>query len=364
MSAYDIRGAQAIPSPALIYYRDIIRANTLRTIEIAGSAERLWPHIKTHKMGAMLDMQLDLGITRFKCATIAELILAAERGAGHALLAYPLVGPNIERFLDAAARFPQTVFYATGDDEGQLALLSRAALARKMAVNVFVDVNMGMNRTGVALDALFAFYRHCAGLPGLRLCGLHAYDGHIRAQDVNARNEQARPAAQRALAIREKLVQSGLDCSVMILGGTPTFPVHAPLEGVFLSPGTIFVSDQGYCQSFPDLGVLPGAAVLARVVSHPRAGLFTIDVGYKAICSDCAGVRGVIVGLEGAVPVMHSEEHWVFEMPGGKDAPEVGAVLYVIPTHICPTTALYPFAYVAENGDIIDRWPVDARDRI
>ena len=67
-------------------------------IDIAGGAARLWPHIKTHKMAEVVQMQIEAGIDRFKCATIAEAEMAAKAGAKHLTLAYPLVGPNIKRF--------------------------------------------------------------------------------------------------------------------------------------------------------------------------------------------------------------------------------------------------------------------------
>ena len=103
---YRIENEGEILSPALIYYADRIRENTRRTIEIAGGAERLWPHVKSHKMRAMLEMQMEMGVRRFKCATLAEAEMAAEAGAAHVLLAYPLVGPAIAAFVSLVQKYP------------------------------------------------------------------------------------------------------------------------------------------------------------------------------------------------------------------------------------------------------------------
>ncbi|MDD7635187.1 MAG: hypothetical protein PUK20_09805 [Firmicutes bacterium] len=45
----------------------------------------------------------------------------------------------------------------------------------------------------------------------------------------------------------------------------------------------------------------------------------------------------------------------------GNERPKIGDVFYVIPTHICPTTALYSEVLVAENHVITEHWTVDAR---
>ena len=74
---YALENAGEIFSPALIYYADLIRENTRRAIEIAGGANRLWPHVKSHKMKKLIEMQMEMGIVRFKCATLAEAEMTA-----------------------------------------------------------------------------------------------------------------------------------------------------------------------------------------------------------------------------------------------------------------------------------------------
>jgi D-serine deaminase-like pyridoxal phosphate-dependent protein len=146
------------------------------------------------------------------------------------------------------------------------------------------------------------------------------------------------------------------------MGGTPTFPFHARNEAAFLSPGTLFVQDHGYNAKYRDLVFSPGAAILTRVVSRPREDLFTLDLGYKAIASDQEGVRGIITDLPNAQSESHSEEHWVFRLSAGP-CPAIGTILHVIPTHICPTTALYPGVYVVRDRRLVNYWTVDARNR-
>ena len=366
MFSYHFEREDRVPSPALVYYRDEIEKNTAESIRIAGGAERMWPHVKTHKMAEMIRMQLGMGIRRFKCATVSEIRMVAEAGADHILWAYPVVGPNAAQFIKLVKEFPACTLYALEDDFGALEALSREAEAQGMTVNVLLDVNIGMNRTGMAPEKVAECYRKAASLKGVALRGLHCYDGHIHDDGLTERRARAAGGAETAKLLRAQLTAEGFDAGIIIMGGTPTFPCHADMKDVFLSPGTLFVSDAGYHSHFPDIAVTPAAAVLTRVISHPADGLFTLDTGVKAVSAD-ANPRGILAGMEAVCePVLSSEEHWVFAMkPGYADQrPAIGTVLYVIPTHICPTTAMYDAAYVVSGGKLADIWQVAARERI
>ena len=360
---YVLNDTSNIASPALIYYRDIILANTKRIIEMAGGARRLWPHVKSHKTTEMVRMQIDMGITRFKCATIAEAEMTAKAGAAYIMLAFPLVGPNISRFVRLSANYTQAAFYAIGDDLQQLDILSDEAGKMGIKMNVLVDVDAGMHRTGVPMDKLEEFYERAYSLKNIVLKGMHCYDGHLHDSDYNVRKAKAEEIDRTVLRIQASLSQKGLDCGLLVMGGTPTFPCRAGKDNMYLSPGTCFIGDWGYYKKFPDIAFPPGAAVLSRVVSHPTENTFTIDLGNKGIASDPSGERGIIAGMEEAKPLFQSEEHWVFSLPEGQKLPAIGSGCYVLPTHICPTSALYPQITVAEGGEITGEWQVSARNR-
>lgn len=360
---YFLENAEDIVSPALIYYKDIIVGNTKRIIQMAGGAEHLWPHVKSHKTAELIRMQMNLGITRFKCATIAEAETAAREEAPYVVLAYPLVGPNIGRYLRLAAAFPKTVFYAVGDDYDVLSELSRQAEKTGTKMSVLIDVDMGMHRTGVPIDALEGFYEKCSSLRGIILSGLHCYDGHFHQEDPVERKNSVSTVDKEMQKVVGSLKVKGFSCDTLIMGGSPTFPCRTGNAAYFLSPGTIFIGDWNYYKDLPDLAFTPGAAVFTRVISHPTPYTFTLDLGYKGIAADQAGQRGVIVGMEDAEPVGHSEEHWVFKCAEGKGIPPLGEACYVLPAHICPTTALYPVIHLASGGKIIGIWDVTARNR-
>jgi D-serine deaminase-like pyridoxal phosphate-dependent protein len=279
-------------------------------------------------------------------------------------VAYPLVGPSIGRFVKLRGKYPSTVFWALGDNLGQLELLGNAAAGENQPpVDTLIDVNIGMNRTGVQIGELEDFYLKAVKINGLDVKGFHCYDGHLNISDLKERKKAASNAAEGVWKTKESLEKKGCEIPVLVFGGTPTFACHRERENVFLSPGTFFINDSGYSLGLPDLEFTPGAAILTRVVSHPAPGLFTVDTGVKAVSPDHAE-RGIIAELQEAKPVLHSEEHWVWKLEGLEDVPPpVGSILYIIPNHICPTSALYPGVHVVKNGKLSGYWEIGARNR-
>src|SRR5688572_22791276 len=96
---YSVSNVATVDSPALLIYPDRVEENVRRMIALAGGAERLCPHVKTHKLAELIHLQLKLGIQKFKCATIAEAEMVASCGAPNVLLAYQPVGPKLQRLV-------------------------------------------------------------------------------------------------------------------------------------------------------------------------------------------------------------------------------------------------------------------------
>lgn len=359
---YTVNHTDDVETPSLVYYPAIIRENIQKVIAIAGDVNRLCPHVKTYKSQQMIQLMMTYGIHQFKCATIAEAEMVASCGAKRIVLAYPLVGPNAGRLVKLQEMFPQTQFIAIGDDLGQLQKFEAILQEKNLDIPVLIDVAMGGNRTGVSFENLAAFCTQVCQQTKLSVVGFHCYDGNLAIPDQQERKTAVLATADRVWSIRNTLESQGIALPMMIMGGTPSFPYHATYPQAMLSPGTCFINDHGYTSKFKDLDFTPGAVILARVVSRADDATFTIDVGYKAVASDCKGERGRIANLPQARPGEHSEEHWVFYMDEGV-APAVGTILYVVPTHICPTTALYPQILTVENQTWQEPWTVGARNR-
>lgn len=364
---YAVKDTSSIYTPALLFYPDQIRRNIRRVIEIAGSAHRLRPHVKTHKTREITKLEMEAGITRHKCATIAEAEMLAGCGVLDILLAYPLVGPNCVRLAKLAKANPQCRFSVVVDNPVSARNLSAALSAEKVEVEALIDVDVGQHRTGIAPGPLaIELYEAIDWLPNLKLGGLHVYDGHNHQESLAEREAAVAKQMEPVLKLRQDLLDRNLKVPRVVAGGTPTFPVFAKMDlpGLELSPGTCILNDHGYSTHFADLEFPPAAVLLTRVVSRPTPNRLTLDLGYKAVASDpLPGERCVLLNIPDAKMVLQNEEHLVVETPAANDFPP-GAEVFALPTHICPTCALHRFAYVVEDGKVTGKWEIVARDRV
>tara|TARA_R110002096_G_scaffold433667_6_gene652998 strand:- start:3159 stop:4247 length:1089 start_codon:yes stop_codon:yes gene_type:complete len=354
-SWFEVDNVDEIPSPALLVYPDRVQANIARMLEIVdGDTARLRPHVKTHKMAEVVRMQIDAGIVKFKCATIAEAELTAGAGAKDVLLSYQPVGPNVRRFADLNAKFPNTSFAAMVDAPDIVDQLAKF----EGNFRLFVDVDCGMGRTGISPADAPELCRHIQDTEGVTFAGIHAYDGHIHDASLQIREQEFGSAME---SIRELIDE--VKPPTLICGGSPTFALHA--GGTWeCSPGTTLFWDAGYQSAYPDLDFEVAAVLLTRVASKPGTNRLCLELGHKAIAAENPLDRRVrFLNLENAVPIMQSEEHLVVEVPH-PEAFSLGDVIYAVPIHICPTVALHEEAAMIRDGSFTgETWQVLARRR-
>jgi D-serine deaminase-like pyridoxal phosphate-dependent protein len=363
---YHIDDTSDIITPALIVFRELLEDNLDRMIRIAGRPDRLRPHCKTHKIREIAELQLAKGITKHKCATFAEAEMLARAGVRDIFLAYNLVGPNIRRAIAFREQRPDVTLAVTADHREPVAQLGQAASERGIVVDVLLDIDTGMHRTGLEVgpEAL-RLYKTIAETPGLKPAGLQVYDGHNHQRSFDERKAAVYATWEGVMRFRDELVGAGYPVPKIVVGGTGTFPIFAAMSDATLelSPGTTVFYDVGYSEAFPDLSFNFAAVLLTRVISRPGPQRLTLDVGTKAVASDPPmGKRLTFPDLPDATQVVHNEEHLVLETPHAERF-RPGDELLAIPRHICPTTALHKQVYVVAGGRVVDRWEVVARDR-
>lgn len=352
-----------LPSPALVLHWPSVEENLRRMLKLSPGPSRLRPHLKTHKLPQIVARLAELGVTKAKCATIAEAEMAAEAGATDVLLAAPLVGPTTGRLLALMEKYPHVTFAGLADEAAAMAVAGAQAQAAGLKLRIFIDLDVGQHRTGVATSEAADLYRRLAAHPWLVAAGLHAYDGHLHQSDAAIRAAACDEAFRPVAALADALRAEGLPVPAVVAGGTPTFPMHARRPDVECSPGTCVLWDAGYSRNLPDLEFVPAAYLLTRVISRPAADRLCLDLGHKAVASEMPHPRVVFPDLPDAVPVMHNEEHMVLESARASEFP-IGRTLLGIPWHICPTVALHAFVHVIRSGDTAtETWPVTARTR-
>jgi D-serine deaminase-like pyridoxal phosphate-dependent protein len=350
-----------------LVYPEIIRRNLAETIRIAGSVERLRPHVKTHKTPQIVKLELEMGITKHKCATLFEAAMLADCSVPDVLIAYPIVGPAIDKLMQLIVQFPNTKFRCIVDNRDSLDQLSAALQIRQQAIDVLVDIDTGMHRTGIpAGDAAIALYTEITDSPNFTAGGLHIYDGQNHQPNELDRREAVDTLMKPIREMVSTLRKRGLTVPRLVCGGTPTFPMYAALEdtGIECSPGTCTLSDYNYGRNYADMACIqPAAVLMARVISKCGPNRLTLDLGYKAVSGDQpAGRRCHVLNIADAKEVGHSEEHLVIETIHASEY-KPGDVIYALPAHVCPTVALHSHLHVVEKGEVVASWPVTARDR-
>ncbi len=182
--------------------------------------------------------------------------------------------------------------------------------------------------------------------------------GQNHQTDLDERSRAVEECWNAVLALRHKLENSSLAVPAIVAGGTGTFPLYARKDdpSLELSPGTCVLHDDGYAREFPELEFVPAALILTRVISRPSPERVTFDLGSKACASDPpAGRRLHFPAIPDARAVLHNEEHLVIETTQASRY-RPGDVALAIPIHICPTSALYPYASVVSDGRVQGRW--------
>jgi len=280
------------------------------------------------------------------------------------LLAYQPGGPKIERLMRLILTYPATKFSCLVDNQQSAKSISDAATGKNIKLNVFIDLDVGMHRTGTLPNEEAAqLYTYCTGLPGIIPIGLHAYDGHIHDADLIQRTQKSNSSFAPVIKLQAQLKQLGYMEPIIVSGSTPTFGINAARPGIECSPGTFVYWDRGYQSAFAEEPFLVAALVICRVVSLPTISTLCIDCGHKSIASEIElSKRIFFLNAPELKMAGHSEEHLVADA-GENHHYQVGDVLYGLPWHVCPTVALYERVTTIENNTITGEWPNIARDR-
>jgi D-serine deaminase-like pyridoxal phosphate-dependent protein len=361
---FSITNIDELDSPALVVYPERVKQNIRTAIEMIGDVARLRPHIKTNKSPDVTALMIRAGINKFKCATIAEAEMLAMSKAADVLLAYQPVGPKLTRFVALIKKYPSTNFSCLTDSINAATEMAAVFAANKLIVPVYIDLNVGQNRTGIepGKEAV-QLYISCANLNGIKPVGLHAYDGHIRDIDWNARKENCDKAFLSVEQVKQDIEKQGLPEPILVVGGSPTFSVHCKRKNVECSPGTFVYWDKGYTDLCPEQSFLPAALVISRVISLPEKTKICVDLGHKSIAAENELSRRVyFINAPGLKFIGQSEEHLVMETDSGHPY-KIDDIFYGMPIHICPTVALYERAYTVENHIVKGEWMTIARDK-
>lgn len=362
-------GAQleALDTPALVADLDRVEANLVAMAAAIGRhGVALRPHVKTHKTPALAHRQVAAGATGITVAKLDEAGLFADHGFDDILVAYQVVGPTkVARLIELSRRV--TVRSCVSDLEAARAL-SAAATDAGVDVELSLDVDAGLERTGCRPDEAADLGAAIAALPGLRLSGVFAYAGYPLADpDEEVRRRWAEQEAGVAVSVASALRRTGVPISAVSVSGTSCAPYAAAVPGVTeVRPGTYVFGDANCAR----LGVQPfdrcALTVIATVVGRPTPTRAVLDAGTKVLAADQAigpGATGygVIPALPGATISRAWEEHAVVDLPLGNVSLAVGDRVAIVPNHVCVVVNLAERWFGARGGVVTEIHEVDGR---
>lgn len=363
-----ISGQHKILTPALLINRDRVRENLEITLRLLGGDANRWrPHVKTAKLGYVMRMFTEAGVRQCKCSTTLELRSACEAGMRDILLAYPVIGANAARVREIAAQYRDVCISVLVENASQVEQWQGTS------IGIFIDINPGMNRTGIGEEpsSAIATLANAVIAYGLELRGLHYYDGHLGAGHPAEVCLEAHSGYDRLMRIVDELSAQGIDIREVVTSSTPTFPWAISYERFSnarfihrVSPGTIVYSDATSLNQLPHyFGYQPAAVVMTSVVSHPAPGIFTCDAGHKAVSADAGVPTCVVVGHPEYQPLNPSEEHLPMRVVEGSVVPPIGELLFLVPRHVCPTVNNFNDAVIVSGGRAVSVEYVTARGR-
>jgi D-serine deaminase-like pyridoxal phosphate-dependent protein len=344
-----------------------MEANIAAMAEVARShGVGLRPHVKTHKVPALGRRQLDLGAIGVTVAKMGEAEVFGAEGFDEILVAYSIVGQQKVSRLIALARRVHVISCVDNFEAAEA--LSIAASREGVALDVLLDVDTGLNRTGCSPQEARALGNRVASMPGLRLIGVFTYAAYP-AQDPDeiVRRAWSRHEAETAVDVALGLQADGIGATVVSVAGSACAAFAANVPGVTeVRPGSYVFGDANLVR----LGVIERDAcalyVRTTVVSRPAPDRAVLDAGTKTLSSDRPNATGgstfgEIVDHAGSRITRAWEEHAVVELAKADQFLKVGDVVNVLPNHACPVVNLANQLYGVREGAVVEVHQIAAR---
>jgi len=361
-----------VDTPALVLDLDKFEGNLERLMSaVAPRSVRVRPHAKSHKCVEIARRQVAAGAVGICCQKTSEAEPFLAGGIGDVLITNEVIGSRkTDQLAALAARHPAARLGVCVDDPRAVVQLGQACKQAEARLDVYIELDVGHNRAGVAtVAAVVALGRAIGAQTHLTLRGLQAYFGSAQHRRGIAERRQAIAAATTlAKAARNGLLGAGLSCDTITGGGTGTFMLETT-SGVYseIQPGSYALMDADYSKNEQDPAwpVFDHSLfILTSVMSRRKDDLTnraTLDAGLKAYSTDSGAAMPTFPGwhIRGV-----SDEHTVMHRIG--DGPELalGEKPLLIPGHIDPTVNLHDWIVAVRNERVEAVWRVDARGAV
>lgn len=370
---YTVSSPERIRTPGLLVFEDRVRENMermrgfLESVSPDSGFYHLCAHVKTHKSLYIMNRMRTAGIRSLK-TTLNELSCVLRSGCRDVFLAYPLLEEDALWVADACRQYPESRVSVHAGSRMHIEILRRAALEKNIRWPVFLDLDVGMHRTGASPETASDLIRELKEGSEFDFMGLHGYDGHNHRPTESARLRESRRSMKVLIQVFHECAAAGIPVRRVIAAGSPSFLTDLRLltqklpseVHVQVSPGTWVYWDSGYDTLWPGAFCL-AALILARVIDKGPGSRITLNLGHKRWGADQGSLERF--SHPGLRVLSFNEEHMVTVLERGPDL-RVGDYVCAAPRHVCPTVNLYERAWLIDTrGRIIRVMPVDARNR-
>jgi D-serine deaminase-like pyridoxal phosphate-dependent protein len=357
-----------VDTPALILDLDRFEANLQRMRDAAARFDmRVRPHAKSHKCPEIARRQMGAGAIGICCQKVAEAEVFLAAGIDNVLITNEVVGERkLERLAQLGRRYSAARLGVCVDDVEVVRQLDAACSRGGARLDVYVEIDVGQNRCGVATPAqVLTLARAIVGCPSLAFMGLHAYAGSAQhRRRVAERREAIEAAARTADEARAALSAAGLRCEIVTGGGTGTFMYEAGSR-IYneVQPGSYVLMDTDYAGNEQDVDAprFDHALLILATVMSVRGDRATLDAGLKAFSTDSGLPSPAFRGWRVA---NISDEHTVLHRIGEGPSLDLGEKVLLIPSHCDPTVNLHDWFVAVRHGTVEALWPIEARGAV
>lgn len=361
-----------LDTPCLVINKDTLKYNLNRMRQHSMTTKiAIRPHVKTHKSSELAKLQIEYGAIGISAAKVSEARALIDAGIRNILITSPLITQHkISNLIACLQIAPETLVVV--DNEKNLQDLNRAGASSNTAINVLVDIDPGIGRTGVPPASALHFALKIKEFPWLNLMGIQCYAGNL--QHIISYQERKNRSLQIMQIASETVKQfknHGLNCPILTGSGTGTYDIDTEASEITeIQPGSYTVMDVEYStiaskndeKAFTTFR--PAMTLLTTVISSNRKEHVTVDAGTKSLYFDVANKPRIIshAGLHydwGGF----GDEHGKITADENAKLPENGEVLELIVPHCDPTINLFDKFYILENDMLTDIWDIDLRGK-
>jgi len=329
------------------------------------------PHVKTHKCSQLAKLQIEYGAIGISAAKVSEAEVLINAGIKNVLITSPVVSKNkISCLISCIKKAPETIVVV--DNERNLQDLNTAGQSIQSKVNVLIDLDPGIGRTGIKPEAALSFAAKIEQFKWLNLMGIQCYAGNLQhISSYEERKNRSLQVMEIASDVVKQLKKSGLSCPILTGTGTGTYDIDVDASEVTeIQPGSYTVMDVEYgiigskTDSASFTTFKPAMTLLTTVISCNRKEHVTVDSGTKSIYFDTKN-KPKIISHKG----LHydwggfGDEHGKISADGNCELPKNGDVLELIVPHCDPTINLYDKFYIVNNGVVEAIWEIDLRGK-